>query len=90
MIIFSSSQELFGKNAPINEQISEDEDWGPTKRRRRAKESDEMNDVMTFGENGSTYAEENNTEWEMKRLSGKRKRPIFRFPLNVVEVLLTS
>lgn len=80
-------QELFGKHAPVNEQISEDEDWGPNKRKRRAKESDEVsNNTATCGENENTCAEEKTTSMKMKQLSCKSKRPIFRFPHNIVEV----
>lgn len=81
------NDELFGKHAPINEQVSEDEDWGPTKKKRRTKESDEVSNTATCGENESICAEEKTTLMKMKQLSCKSKRPIFRFPHNIVEKL---
>ncbi|CAN1811292.1 Pathogenesis-related homeodomain protein [Linum perenne] len=40
--------EMFGKDAPVADQLSEDEDWGPSKRTRRGKESDAASTLMTF------------------------------------------
>ncbi|PWA40961.1 Homeodomain-like protein [Artemisia annua] len=42
--------EMFGKDALVNEQVSEDEDWGPTNRKRREKESDAATTLMTLCE----------------------------------------
>nr|GEU88187.1 pathogenesis-related homeodomain protein isoform X1 [Tanacetum cinerariifolium] len=42
--------EMFGKDALANEQVSEDEDWGPTNRKRREKESDAASTLMTLCE----------------------------------------
>ncbi|KAL6523690.1 hypothetical protein OROGR_017293 [Orobanche gracilis] len=47
--------EMFGKDAPLFEQVSEDEDWGPGKRKRREKESDAANTLMTLHESESKY-----------------------------------
>ena len=41
---------MFGKDAPTLEQVSEDEDWGPGRRKRRKKESDAANTLMTLHE----------------------------------------
>lgn len=41
---------MFGKDAPAHEQVSEDEDWGPGKRKRREKESDAASTLMTLYE----------------------------------------
>ncbi|PWA86548.1 homeodomain-like, Zinc finger, FYVE/PHD-type, Zinc finger, RING/FYVE/PHD-type [Artemisia annua] len=41
---------MFGKDALVNEQVSEDEDWGPTNRKRREKESDAATTLMTLCE----------------------------------------
>ena len=41
---------MFGKYALANEQVSEDEDWGPTNRKRREKESDAASTLMTLCE----------------------------------------
>ncbi|KAJ6296426.1 hypothetical protein OIU78_024306 [Salix suchowensis] len=42
--------EMFGKDALAHEQPSEDEDWGPSKRKRREKESDAASTLMTLYE----------------------------------------
>ena len=41
---------MFGKDGPLLEQISDDEDWGPVKRKRREKESDAASTLMTLYE----------------------------------------
>ncbi|GKC36700.1 pathogenesis-related homeodomain protein isoform X1, partial [Tanacetum coccineum] len=46
----SPIKEMFGKDALANEQVSEDEDWGPTNRKRREKESDAASTLMTLCE----------------------------------------
>ncbi|CAL1379690.1 unnamed protein product [Linum trigynum] len=40
--------EMFGKDAPVADQLSEDEDWGPSKRKRKEKESDAASTLMTL------------------------------------------
>ncbi|CAI0558003.1 unnamed protein product [Linum tenue] len=40
--------EMFGKDAPVADQLSEDEDWGPNKRKKREKESDAASTLMTL------------------------------------------
>ncbi|CAN0912479.1 Pathogenesis-related homeodomain protein [Linum grandiflorum] len=40
--------EMFGKDAPVADQLSEDEDWGPSKRTRRGKESDAASTLMNL------------------------------------------
>ncbi|CAI9099278.1 OLC1v1036066C1 [Oldenlandia corymbosa var. corymbosa] len=105
--------ELFGKNAPFSEQISEDEDWGPSRRKRRGKEPCGECTNVTVEEKQGNFTEEKSTEVKRKRSAnksiivassenecnsaeerspeakrtGKSKRPIFRFPRNVVEKL---
>ncbi|XP_027072537.1 pathogenesis-related homeodomain protein [Coffea arabica] len=74
--------EMFGKNAVVSEQISEDEDWGPSRRKHRGKESNVESIVVTTGDNPGTSA-----EVKKKLSSGRSKRPIFRFPRHVVEKL---
>ena len=73
---------MFGKNAVVSEQISEDEDWGPSRRKHRGKESNVESIVVTTGDNPGTSA-----EVKKKLSSGRSKRPIFRFPRHVVEVM---
>ncbi|KAJ0030846.1 hypothetical protein Pint_14013 [Pistacia integerrima] len=80
--------EMFGKDALAYEQVSEDEDWGPAKRRRREKESDAVNTLMTLY--GSEEKCPNVKAIEVKeKLSSdaKIRRPFFRIPPNAVEKL---
>ncbi|CAK7345730.1 unnamed protein product [Dovyalis caffra] len=52
--------EMFGKDAPVHEQASEDEDWGPGKRKRREKESDaKLRQVFAENELPSRSVKEN-------------------------------
>ncbi|KAJ0250863.1 Pathoproteinsis-related homeodomain protein [Hirschfeldia incana] len=81
--------EMFGKDAVLQEQGSEDEDWGPSDRRKRRKESDAVamcenskrdqdvvEEIVERSERGSVSVE------------GKGgKRPIFRIPRAAVEKL---
>ncbi|KZV49005.1 pathogenesis-related homeodomain protein [Dorcoceras hygrometricum] len=76
--------EMFGKNALETEQISEDEDWGPTKRKRKRKEADAASTLMTLGETNENIL----NEVKKDTPSGKEaKRSIFRLPHNAVEKL---
>ncbi|PIN16275.1 hypothetical protein CDL12_11078 [Handroanthus impetiginosus] len=79
--------EMFGKHATENEQISDDEDWGPTKRKRKVKETDAASTLMTLGETAKRKSEEGPSELEEKQLAKKIKRPIFRLPNHAVEKL---
>ncbi|KAL7096328.1 hypothetical protein ACP275_10G073400 [Erythranthe tilingii] len=79
--------EMFGKNATESEQISDDEEWGPTKRKRKVKESDAASTLMTLGETGEKNSEEIASELDENRLIKKMRRPIFRLPHNAVEKL---
>ncbi|XP_020553235.1 pathogenesis-related homeodomain protein isoform X1 [Sesamum indicum] len=79
--------EMFGKNAAESEQISDDEDWGPTKRKRKGKENDAASTLMTLGETDKINPEEMPSELKEKQLINKIKRPIFRLPHNAVEKL---
>ncbi|RZB55461.1 Pathogenesis-related homeodomain protein isoform B [Glycine soja] len=80
--------EMFGKDAPAYEQLSEDEDWGPGKRKRREKESDAVDSLMTLHE--SEYMHPNNEHLDMTRKNSssiKIKRHCFRIPHDAVEKL---
>lgn len=77
---------MFGKNATENEQISDDEDWGPTTRKRKVKETDAASTLMTLGETDKKNSDETLSELKEKQLIKKIKRPIFRLPHNAVEV----
>lgn len=80
-------EEMFGKDAFANEQISEDEDWGPTKRKRREKESDAASTLMTLCVSEKKGPNENTTNVEENPSSRKTKRPLFRLPPDAVEKL---
>ncbi|KAL6507840.1 hypothetical protein OROGR_024035 [Orobanche gracilis] len=81
--------EMFGKNATENEQISDDEDWGPRKRKRKVKETDNASTHMTLVETAKTISEEMPSDSEIRgeELTNKTKKPIFRLPQNAVEKL---
>ncbi|KAJ1378210.1 Zinc finger, PHD-type [Sesbania bispinosa] len=80
--------EMFGKDAPQCEQVSEDEDWGPGKRKRREKESDAVNTLMTLHESENKYPNNENSGRIKEGSSGIRiRRPCFRIPHDAVEKL---
>ncbi|KAK7329150.1 hypothetical protein VNO77_23297 [Canavalia gladiata] len=80
--------EMFGKDAPPCEQVSEDEDWGPGKRKRREKESDAVNTLMTLYESENKYPNNEKNDRIRDGSSGIQiKRPCFRIPLDAVEKL---
>ncbi|RDY09869.1 Pathogenesis-related homeodomain protein, partial [Mucuna pruriens] len=80
--------EMFGKDAPPCEQVSEDEDWGPGKRKRREKESDAVNTLMTLHESENKYPNnENNVRIRDSSSGIQIKRSCFRIPLDAVEKL---
>ncbi|CAN6919300.1 unnamed protein product [Brassica oleracea] len=79
--------EMFGKDAVLQEQGSEDEDWGPSDRRKRRKESD-----GTVCENNKKDQDVKETPEQSERdsvpVEGKvGKRPMFRIPRAAVEKL---
>lgn len=79
---------MFGKDATLHEQVSEDEDWGPGKRRRREKESDAVNTLMTLHESKNKRPNNENNDRIREDSSGiPIKRPCFRLPHEAVEVL---
>lgn len=81
-LIFAQ-KEMFGKDGPVLEQVSDDEDWGPGKRKRREKESDAASTLMTLYE-----SERNPTEVKNKPTTDMQvRRSCFRIPRNAVEVL---
>lgn len=80
--------EMFGKDAPPYEQISEDEDWGPTKRKRREKESDAASTLMTLHESEKRSSDGDIGEVKTKLPPDtQNKRSFFRIPRNAVERL---
>lgn len=79
---------MFGKDAPGNELLSEDEDWGPVKRKRREKESDAASTLMTLCESEKKISDVETMEVKWKQPHNTAmKRPIFRIPPNAVQVV---
>ncbi|KAL3644173.1 hypothetical protein CASFOL_012105 [Castilleja foliolosa] len=79
--------EMFGKNGIEHEQISDDDDWGPGKKKRKVKETDAASTLMTLGETEKKIPEKMPSDMKEKESSDKSKRQIFRFPHNAVEKL---
>lgn len=82
---------MFGKDVPPCEKVSEDEDWGPGKRKRREKESDAVNTLMTLHESENKYPNNGNNDRVTDGSSGIQiRRSCFRIPLDAVEVLFLA
>ncbi|XP_047975296.1 pathogenesis-related homeodomain protein-like isoform X3 [Salvia hispanica] len=79
--------EMFGKNPTESEQISEDEDWGPTKRKRKAKETNAASTLMALGETDNKFSVETLSYLKEKQLTKMMRRPICRLPHVAVEKL---
>ncbi|RID77868.1 hypothetical protein BRARA_A00744 [Brassica rapa] len=87
--------EMFGKDAVLQEQGSEDEDWGPSDRRKRRKESDGASTLVAVCENSKkdqdvkeTPEQTQHSERDSVSVEGKvGKRPMFRIPRAAVEKL---
>ncbi|WCJ42273.1 Pathogenesis-related homeodomain protein [Euphorbia peplus] len=80
--------EMFGKDGSAHEQFSEDEDWGPGKRKRRVKESDAASTLMTLYESEKKCKKVETVEVK-RRLSRDTqvRRSFFRIPPSAVEKL---
>ncbi|XP_071726912.1 pathogenesis-related homeodomain protein-like, partial [Rutidosis leptorrhynchoides] len=80
--------EMFGKDALANE-VSEDEDWGPTNRKRREKESDAATTLMTLcvTEDQTVKDVACTSNIDSNSLSKETKRSFFRIPPEAVEKL---
>ncbi|KAK1430177.1 hypothetical protein QVD17_12732 [Tagetes erecta] len=81
--------EMFGKDALANEQVSEDEDWGPTNRKRREKESDAASTLMTLCETEEISVKDaaKTDRLDTNLLCNENKRSFFRIPAEAVEKL---
>lgn len=79
---------MFGKDAHANEQVSEDEDWGPANKRRREKESDAASTLITLYE-GEKKLPNVETMGAKQKIppDPQTKRPFSRIPLDAVEVI---
>ncbi|KAF8087288.1 hypothetical protein N665_0593s0047 [Sinapis alba] len=84
--------EMFGKDGVLQEQGSEDEDWGPSDRRKRKKESDAASTLVTVCENSKRNHDvkeiTEQSEKDSVSVEGKGgRRPMFRIPRAAVEKL---
>lgn len=82
---------MFGKDAVLQEQGSEDEDWGPTDRRKRKKESDAASTLVTMCEKSKKDQDiveiPERSERDSVSMEDKGgRRPMFRLPRGAVEV----
>ncbi|KAH7572532.1 hypothetical protein JRO89_XS04G0271100 [Xanthoceras sorbifolium] len=79
--------EMFGKDSAY-EQVSDDEDWGPAKRRRREKESDAISTLMTLYGSEEKCPNVKTSEVKKKFPSDpKIRKRFFRIPPRAVEKL---
>lgn len=79
--------EMFGKGAQENEQLSEDEDWGPARRKRRRKESDAGTVATCNGGDESLKGEVASEDKKKVPSVSQDKKKLFRIPPNAVEKL---
>uniref|UniRef100_A0A7N0VG39 Pathogenesis-related homeodomain protein n=2 Tax=Kalanchoe fedtschenkoi TaxID=63787 RepID=A0A7N0VG39_KALFE len=79
--------EMFGKDAPGNEQLSEDEDWGPGKRIRKEKESYAASTLMTLFSCENIDPDDAVQAKEEHHQGAHSRRPLFRIPPVAVEKL---
>lgn len=78
---------MFGRDATANEQMSEDEDWGPDRKRRRKKNPD-MSCTVNLHECKEKGSDNESPEVENKfPAEPQAKRPLFRIPPSAVEVI---
>ncbi|GAB2219096.1 hypothetical protein Droror1_Dr00006724 [Drosera rotundifolia] len=75
--------EMFGKHTAESEEASEDEDWGPSRKRRRKKACDAANTLMALGD-----AEKRHSEHDVgtECLQNSRRSKL-RIPVSSVEKL---
>lgn len=79
-------QEMFGKDVVENDQLSEDEDWGPGKKRKKVKESDEKLTDQT----NSEMNEVSNDSHQVMPSESQKKKAAFRIPSDAVKVYKIS
>ncbi|XP_068642595.1 pathogenesis-related homeodomain protein-like [Aristolochia californica] len=80
--------EMFGKEIPENEELSEDEDWGPCRRKRRVNESHADMTRSSCADEDSCLNVKANVESREELLTETRdKKALFRIPASAVETL---
>ncbi|XP_058113596.1 pathogenesis-related homeodomain protein isoform X2 [Magnolia sinica] len=78
--------EMFGKAE--NEQLSEDEDWGPRRRKQKGKESDAGTVMAACNDEARCLGNELTVEVKKKQPAvSQDRKPLFRIPPNAVEKL---
>ncbi|CAI0629363.1 unnamed protein product [Linum tenue] len=80
--------EMFGKDAPVADQLSEDEDWGPSKRKKKEKESDAASTLMTLYKRKKQAKKDETLEGKKDLPKESRvRRALSRIPPSAVEKL---
>ncbi|CAI0427873.1 unnamed protein product [Linum tenue] len=79
--------EMFGKDAHVADQLSEDEDWGPSKRKKKEKESDAASTLMTLYKRKKQAKKDETLEGKKDLPKESRvRRALSRIPPSAVEV----
>ncbi|XP_068637984.1 pathogenesis-related homeodomain protein-like [Aristolochia californica] len=80
--------EMFGKEIRENEELSQDEDWGPFQRKRRVNDSHADITKVSYADEGSCLNVEANVECRKELLIVTQdKKSLFRIPASAVETL---
>ncbi|XP_021862523.1 pathogenesis-related homeodomain protein isoform X2 [Spinacia oleracea] len=80
--------EMFGKDTNIGDIYSEDEDWDPSKKRRRKKESDVASTLMTLCESEAKHSDLETLKVANNHLPyAKARKPLTRIPSDAVQKL---
>ncbi|KAF6155617.1 hypothetical protein GIB67_034712 [Kingdonia uniflora] len=82
--------EMFGKDVVEHEHVSDDEDWGPSRRKRRGNEPDAAGTLVNLHGNGdgcTNVIPLEDKKKKKKTLVSDGKRTIFRIPPHAVEKL---
>ncbi|KAI4381139.1 hypothetical protein MLD38_007247 [Melastoma candidum] len=78
--------EMFGKDAPVCETISDDEDWGPARKRGREKETDAADILLTLHESSGNFLNHEISQGDKEIPRKSSKGPVFRLPPSAVEI----
>lgn len=79
---------MFGKDTNTSDIYSEDEDWDPSKRRRKEKESDVASTVVTLCGSEVKHSDPQTLEMGNNHLPhAKARKPLSRMSIDAVQVL---